>query len=113
VELTSRAVVQARKFGARFASPYRAVALEPAAGEGERHVVRLEDGARSRAGGCAGDRRGVPRLDLPNLADFEGTSVFYAAGPPEARSAPRRASGRRWRNSAAQAAIWLAAAARS
>jgi len=39
-ELTSRAVSQARKFGARPATPYRAVALEP--GDG-RHVVHLED----------------------------------------------------------------------
>ena len=40
-ELTGRAVVQARKFGARPATPYRAVALEPGNG---RHVVRLEEG---------------------------------------------------------------------
>ena len=40
-ELTSRAVTQARKFRARTATPYRAVALEP--GE-DRHVVRLEGG---------------------------------------------------------------------
>ena len=40
-ELTSRAVSQARKFGARPATPYRAVALEPGNG---RHVVRLEEG---------------------------------------------------------------------
>ena len=39
-ELTSRAVTQARKFGARPATPYRAIALEP--GDG-RHVVRLEE----------------------------------------------------------------------
>ena len=31
-ELTSRAVIQARKFGARSATPYRAVALEPGTG---------------------------------------------------------------------------------
>ena len=39
-ELTSRAVSQARKFGARPATPYRAIALEP--GDG-RHLVRLEE----------------------------------------------------------------------
>ena len=39
-ELTSRAVTQARKFNARTATPYRALALEPGNG---RHVVRLED----------------------------------------------------------------------
>ena len=39
-ELTSRAVTQARKFGARTATPYRALSLEPGNG---RHVVRLEE----------------------------------------------------------------------
>ena len=39
-ELTSRAITQARKFGARTATPYRALALEP---NGDRHVVRLEE----------------------------------------------------------------------
>src|SRR4029078_1204069 len=36
-ELTSRAISQARKFGARPATPYRAIALEPGNG---RHIVR-------------------------------------------------------------------------
>src|SRR6202035_4699342 len=40
-ELSSRAISQARKFGARAATPYRAQALEP---EADRHVVKLEDG---------------------------------------------------------------------
>ena len=44
-ELASRAVTQARKFDARTATPYRAVALEPG---DERHVVRLEEGHESR-----------------------------------------------------------------
>src|SRR5207253_10195223 len=39
-ELTSRAVSQVRKFGARPATPYRAISLE--AGNG-RHLVRLEE----------------------------------------------------------------------
>src|SRR6185436_6485255 len=39
-ELASRAVTQARKFGARPATPYRAIALEPG---DERHAVRLEE----------------------------------------------------------------------
>jgi thioredoxin reductase (NADPH) len=46
---------------------------------------------------------------VPGLADFEGISVFYAAGPPEAR----RCGGTRvgvvgGGNSAGQAAVWLA-----
>jgi thioredoxin reductase (NADPH) len=109
-ELTSRAVTQSRKFGARLASPYRAAALEPAAAEGERHVVRLEDGREVAAQAVVlATGAEYRRLDLPNLAEFEGTTVYYAAGPPEARLC----SGARvgvvgGGNSAAQAAIWLA-----
>jgi thioredoxin reductase (NADPH) len=109
-ELTSRAVTQARKFGARLASPYRAVALQPADRGGDRHVLRLDDGrevaARTVILATGADYR---RLDLPNLSDFEGTSVFYAAGPPEARlcgGAHVAVVG--GGNSAGQAAIWLA-----
>jgi thioredoxin reductase (NADPH) len=108
-ELTSRAVTQARKFGARLASPYRAVALEPAARDGDRHVVRLDDGrevvAHAVILATGADYR---RLDLPNLADFEGTSVFYAAGPPEMRTcAGAHVAVVGGGNSAGQAAIWL------
>src|SRR5262249_20976244 len=39
-ELTSRAVSQVRKFGARTATPFSAIALEPG---DERHLVRLEE----------------------------------------------------------------------
>src|SRR5258706_12201289 len=79
-ELTSRAVSQAFKFGARTATPYRALALEP--GDG-RHVVRLEEdheiAARAVVLATGADYR---RLTLDDLRDYEGTSVFYAAGPP-------------------------------
>jgi thioredoxin reductase (NADPH) len=92
------------------ATPYRAVALEPAARDGDRHVVRLDDerevAARAVVLATGAEYR---RLDLPNLADFEGTSVFYAAGPPEARlcgGAHVAVVG--GGNSAGQAAIWLA-----
>src|SRR4029078_8065902 len=47
-ELTVRAVSQARKFGARTATPYRAVALEPGA---EHHLVRR--GRRRETRGAA------------------------------------------------------------
>ncbi len=106
-ELTSRAVTQARKFGARTATPYRAIALEPG---GERHLVRLEDGheitARAVVLATGAEYR---RLPVAGLEEYEGLSVFYAAGPAEARLC----SGQRvgvvgGGNSAAQAAIWLA-----
>jgi thioredoxin reductase (NADPH) len=106
-ELTSRAVSQVRKFGARPATPYRAVALEP--GDG-RHVVRLEEGheiaARAVVLATGADYR---RLPLDGLADYEGVSVFYAAGPPEARlCGASRVAVVGGGNSAGQAAVWLA-----
>ena len=106
-ELTSRAVTQARKFGARTATPYVAVSMET---DGDRHVVRVEDGneiaARAvvLASGALYRRPPVERLE-----EFEGLSVFYAAGPPEARSCGgSRVGVVGGGNSAAQAAIWLA-----
>ena len=106
-ELTSRAVVQARKFGARTATPYRAVALEPGNGT---HVVRLEDDhevtARAVVLATGAQYR---RLPVANLADFEGLSVFYAAGPSEAQlCGASRVAVVGGGNSAGQAAVWLA-----
>jgi thioredoxin reductase (NADPH) len=106
-ELTSRAVSQARKFGARPATPYRALALEP--GEG-RHLVRLEEeheiAARAVVLATGADYR---RLPLEGLADYEGLSVFYAAGPPEAQlCGASRVAVVGGGNSAGQAAVWLA-----
>src|SRR5438477_890562 len=106
-ELTSRAVSQARKFGARPATPYRAIALEP--GDG-RHLVRLEEeheiAARAvvLATGAA-----YRRLPLDGLSDYEGLTVFYAAGAPEAQlCAGSRVAVVGGGNSAGQAAVWLA-----
>jgi thioredoxin reductase (NADPH) len=105
-ELTSRAVTQARKFGARTATPYRAVALEP--GDGL-HVVRLEEehevAARAVVLATGADYR---RLPLDCLRDYEGLSVFYAAGPPEAQlCGASRVAVVGGGNSAGQAAVWL------
>jgi thioredoxin reductase (NADPH) len=106
-ELTSRAIAQARKFGARTATPYRGEALEPG---GERHVVRLEEGneiaARAVLLSTGAEYR---RLPVEDLEDYEGISVFYAAGPPEAHlCGGQRVGVVGGGNSAAQAAIWLA-----
>jgi thioredoxin reductase (NADPH) len=106
-ELTSRAVSQARKFGARPATPYRAVGLEP--GE-DGHVVHLEEGhvigAKAVILATGAEYR---RLPLDGLADYEGTSVFYAAGPPEAQACgASRVAVVGGGNSAGQAAVWLA-----
>ncbi|HUJ56587.1 MAG TPA: FAD-dependent oxidoreductase [Gaiellaceae bacterium] len=106
-ELTSRAISQARKFGARSATPYRAIELEP--GDG-RHVVRLEEGheiaARAVILATGAEYR---RLPVEGLADYEGVSAFYAAGPPEAQlCGAARVAVVGGGNSAGQAAVWLA-----
>ena len=49
------------------------------------------------------------RLPLDGLTDYEGVSVFYAAGPPEARlCGGSRVAVVGGGNSAGQAAVWLA-----
>ena len=106
-ELTSRAIAQARKFRARTATPYRAQALET--GDGH-HTVRLEDGneivARAVLLSTGAEYR---RLPVDDLDQYEGISVFYAAGPPEAQlCGAQRVGVIGGGNSAAQAAVWLA-----
>jgi thioredoxin reductase (NADPH) len=106
-ELTSRAVAQARKFNARFATPYRALSLEPGNG---RHVVRLEEGheiaARAVLLATGAQYR---RLPVDDLGEYEGITVFYAAGPPEAQlCGASRVGVVGGGNSAGQAAVWLA-----
>ncbi len=105
-ELTGRAVTQARKFNARTATPYRAISLE--AGE-ERHLVRLEEeheiAARTVLIATGAQYR---RLPVEGLSEYEGLSVFYAAGPPEARlCGASRVAVVGGGNSAGQAAVWL------
>jgi thioredoxin reductase (NADPH) len=106
-ELVSRAITQGRKFGARTATPYRALSLDPGA---ERHLIRLEDGvevaARAVLLSTGAEYRKLPVADLH---EYEGLSVFYAAGPPEAQlCGAQRVGVVGGGNSAAQAAIWLA-----
>ena len=106
-ELTSRAVTQARKFNARTATPYRALSLEPGNG---RHLVRLDDEREvsARAVLLATGAR-YRRLPVDHLAEFEGLTVFYAAGAPEAQlCAGSRIAIVGGGNSAGQAAVWLA-----
>ncbi len=106
-ELTSRAVTQARKFSARTATPYRALSLEPGT---ERHLVRLEDEreifARAVLLSTGAQYR---RLPVDRLGESDGLTVFYAAGPPEARlCGGARVAVVGGGNSAGQAAVWLA-----
>jgi thioredoxin reductase (NADPH) len=106
-ELTSRAVSQARKFGARTATPYVAEALEPGT---DRHLVRLDGGvevsARAVLLATGAEYR---RLPVDDLDRYEGLSIFYAAGPPEGQlCGGQRVGVVGGGNSAAQAAVWLA-----
>jgi thioredoxin reductase (NADPH) len=106
-ELTSRAITQARKFGARTATPYRALSLEPGNGT---HRIELDDGheiiARAIVLATGADYRRIP---CDSLEEYEGLSIFYAAGPPEAGSCGgNRVGVVGGGNSAGQAAVWLA-----
>jgi thioredoxin reductase (NADPH) len=106
-ELTGRAVVQARKFGARPATPYRALSLEPGS---PRHVVRLDEdreiAARAVLLATGAEYR---RLPVERLSEYEGLTIFYAAGPPEAQlCGASRVGVVGGGNSAGQAAVWLA-----
>ncbi len=82
-ELATRAVVQARKFGATLVTPRRVVEL---ASEPDAYVARLADGpdVRARAVVVATGAH-YRRLDLANLRHFEGAGVYYAATEAEAR----------------------------
>jgi len=106
-ELTSRAVSQAFKFNARTATPFRAESLEEFE---DRHLVRLEGDhvvvARTVLLATGAQYR---RLPVEGLRDYEGISVFYAAGPPEAQlCGASRVGVVGGGNSAGQAAVWLA-----
>ena len=106
-ELTSRAVTQARKFDARTATPYRAVSLE--LGD-DRYVVRLEEGQEIAAHTVLlATGAQYRRLPVESLSEYEGISVFYAAGPPEGQACiGAHVAVVGGGNSAGQAAVWLA-----
>jgi thioredoxin reductase (NADPH) len=82
-ELTQNARIQAERFGARITVPCTVKSLGIDGGE---RVVTLTDGTRLRTR-CALIASGVSyrKLDVPNLADFEGAGVYYAATEMEAR----------------------------
>jgi thioredoxin reductase (NADPH) len=107
MELADRAVIQARKFGARLGVPAEAVALGHRDGY---HVVELDDGTTvtGRAVLIATGAR-YRTLDVPRLAELEGISVHYAATEIEVRMCrgdPVAVVG--GGNSAGQAALHLA-----
>jgi thioredoxin reductase (NADPH) len=95
------------RFGARLAIPYRALSLETGNG---RHILRLEDDREIAALAVAlATGAQYRRLPVEALAKYEGVSVFYAAGPPEAQlCGAERVAVVGGGNSAGQAAVWLA-----
>jgi thioredoxin reductase (NADPH) len=82
VELASRALIQADKFGASFAVPREAVALRR---DGHAFVVTLDDGDEIVGGSvilALGAR--YRKLGVPGEAELEGGNVYYAATEVEA-----------------------------
>ena len=106
-ELAARASLQADKFGARVVVPGQAVELEIEDGH---HVVHLAGGDRV-AGRTLIVATGASyrRLDVPDLEEYEGLGVYYAATQAEAQlceNDPVLIVG--GGNSAGQAAVFLA-----
>ncbi|HWG05592.1 MAG TPA: FAD-dependent oxidoreductase [Beijerinckiaceae bacterium] len=108
--LMARAYNQAQKFGAEIAIPDEAAHLELDGESGARFKIRLANGERVRAHSvviASGAR--YRRLDIGNLADFEGSCVHYWASPLESRLCSGQevalvGAG----NSAGQAVVYLA-----
>jgi thioredoxin reductase (NADPH) len=106
-ELADRAVVQAEKFGAAIAAPAAVVGLESRDGYQAVRVDGRAEELRAQAVVVATGAR-YRRLDVPRLAEFEGTSVYYAATIVEAKFCARQpvvvvGGG----NSAGQAVLYL------
>ncbi|MGX5800962.1 FAD-dependent oxidoreductase [Bradyrhizobium sp. Arg314] len=111
--LMARAYNQAQKFGVEMVIPDEAKLLDDA-DNGARYQLAIGDGetVRTRAVVIASGAR-YRRLDIANLAQFEGTSVHYWASPIEARLCQDQevalvGAG----NSAGQAAVYLASQVR-
>jgi thioredoxin reductase (NADPH) len=107
-ELAERALLQAQKFGARFAVPAEATSIEQDDGH---YLVRLSDGT-SLASALVVLATGVRYrgLDVPRADYFEKMSIYYAASQAEAllcAGDPVAIVG--GGNSAGQAAVFLSA----
>ena len=84
-ELTTRATIQAQRFGALLASPCRVTSVEVAA-DGS-FTVGLTDGTSVAARTVvAASGALVRRLPLPNWERLEGAGIYYAATDLEAGS---------------------------
>lgn len=112
--LMARAYNQAQKFGVELVIPDEAKLLGAASIAGAGYAVAVGDGetVHTRTVVIASGAR-YRRLDLTNLAQFEGTSIHYWASPIEARLCRDQevalvGAG----NSAGQAAVYLASQVR-
>ncbi len=107
IELASRALLQAEKFGATLVVPREATALRP---HDDGYRITLGDGEEITAGSviiAIGAR--YRKLDALGEAALEGTSVYYAATEVEAQvCAGRDVAVAGGGNSAGQAALFLA-----
>ena len=112
--LMARAYNQAQKFGAEMAIPSEVMRLEcqPASHCGRfALVLASEERIGARAVVVASGVR-YRRLEVPDLADFEGSSVHYWASPLEAQlCADQEVALVGAGNSAGQAAVYLASRA--
>jgi thioredoxin reductase (NADPH) len=82
-ELAERAILQARRFGARMVVPAQAVGLDRDDGH---YQVRLADGsAVSGRTVIVATGAQYRKLELPELERFEGFGVYYAATQAEAQ----------------------------
>jgi thioredoxin reductase (NADPH) len=107
-ELTTRATIQAQRFGAMLASPCRVASVAVAAG-GDFTVVLADGTSLAARTVVAASGARVRRLPLPNWERLEGAGIYYAATDLEAGSSPSShvfvlGGG----NSAGQAALYLA-----
>jgi thioredoxin reductase (NADPH) len=106
-ELSTRAVVQAEKFGVRLTLAVEAVSL---CSEPGRHVITLADGSTIGARSIiVATGAHYKRLPLDRIHDFEGVGVYYAATAVEAQACEgREVAVVGGGNSAGQAALFLA-----
>jgi thioredoxin reductase (NADPH) len=108
--LMARAHNQAEKFGAEMAIPAEVVSLTESMSGSGRFLLGLSNGERvsTRAVIVASGAR-YRRLDVENLAAFEGSSVHYWASPVEARlCAAQEVALVGAGNAAGQATVYLA-----
>jgi len=106
--LMARAYNQAQKFGAEMAIPDQAVRLEN--GTDSRFAIALSDDERVKARAVViASGANYRRLEVENIAGFEGSSVHYWASPVEAKlCAGQEVALVGAGNSAGQGAVYLA-----